>query len=59
MILGPLNAYIILNSPLLYSEAYKIDCATVINSVLPSSVDSELESDFTNSTKPRAAKKQY
>jgi hypothetical protein len=43
--------------PLLYSEAYKIDCAIVISSVFPSSGDFVPESESTAPTKPMAAKK--
>jgi len=46
----------IYNLPLLYSEAYNIDCAITINSVLPSSSDSVLESECNDPTKLVPAK---
>jgi hypothetical protein len=46
----------IYNLPLLYSEAYNMDCAITINSVLPSSRDSVLESECNNPTELKPAK---
>jgi hypothetical protein len=47
----------IYNLPLLYSEAYKIDCAIVINSVLPISRDSVLESECDDPTNLKPAER--
>jgi hypothetical protein len=44
--------------PLLYSEAYKIDCAIVINSVLPGSRYSVLKSESNGPTKLKPAKRE-
>jgi hypothetical protein len=48
----------IYNLPLLYSEAYNMDCAIVINSVLPSSRDWVLESESNVPTKLKPAKRE-
>jgi hypothetical protein len=48
----------IYNLPLLYSEAYNMDCATVINSVLPSSRDLVLEAECNDPTKLKPAKRE-
>jgi hypothetical protein len=48
----------IYNLPLVYSEAYKMDCAIIISSVLPSSRDSVLESASNDPTKLEPAKRE-